>query len=91
MNSARRPCGRDLARHLRLLARLTETQRVEVEVRSLGGPNLEVCVVGFDCTGALAAIMNARQKSWPELLRAHRRDYGALFSACQIGSARIFK
>ena len=49
----------DIARHLRLLTRLTQTQLVELDVRSLGGPNLEVCVVGFDRTGALAAITMA--------------------------------
>ncbi len=46
----------EIARHVRLLAQVTEEQRVEVEVRSLGGQTLEVCVVGFDHTGVLAAI-----------------------------------
>ena len=58
-NYQERNAPADIARHLRLLARLSEAQRVEVDVRSLGGPNLEVSVVGFDCTGALAAITMA--------------------------------
>jgi hypothetical protein len=46
----------EIARHIRLLAQVTPEQRVEVEVRSLGGQTLEVAVVGFDHTGVLAAI-----------------------------------
>lgn len=46
----------EIARHLKLLARLTTDQPVEVEVRPLGGTSYEICVVGFDRTGVLAAI-----------------------------------
>lgn len=49
----------EMARHVRLLARLTDEQRVEVDVRSLGGPNLDICVVGFDRPGVLAALTTA--------------------------------
>ncbi len=49
----------EIARHVRLLGRLTDAQRVEVEVRTLGGANLEVCVVGFDHTGVLASLTTA--------------------------------
>jgi hypothetical protein len=49
----------DIARHVRLLSKLTSEQTVEVDVRSLGGQSLEVCVVGNDRTGALAAITTA--------------------------------
>lgn len=49
----------EIARHVRLLARLTVEQRVEVEVRSLGAQTQEVTVVGYDHTGALAAITMA--------------------------------
>src|ERR1700676_2715887 len=46
----------EIARHLKLLARLSADQPVEVEVRALGGKEYEVCFVGFDRTGVLAAI-----------------------------------
>ncbi len=46
----------EMGRHLKLLARLTREQPIEVEVRPLGGRDYEVCVVGFDRTGVLAAI-----------------------------------
>lgn len=49
----------EIARHLKLLARLSDEQPVEVEVRPLGGKHFEVCVVGFDRTGVLAAITTA--------------------------------
>ncbi len=49
----------EIARHLKLLARLSAEQPVEVEVRPLGGKNYEICVVGFDRTGVLAAITTA--------------------------------
>ncbi len=49
----------EIARHLRLLARLSIEVPVEVEVRHLGGRDYEVCVVGFDRTGVLAAITTA--------------------------------
>jgi serine/threonine protein kinase len=49
----------DIARHVRLLGRLTLEQPVEVDVRSLGGQNYEICVVGVDRTGVLAAITTA--------------------------------
>src|SRR5271156_6401706 len=46
----------EIARHVRLLGRLTREQNVDVEIRALGGHSLEVCVVGYDFTGVLAAI-----------------------------------
>jgi serine/threonine protein kinase len=49
----------EIARHLKLLTRLGDEHPVEVEVRPLGGPYYEVCVVGFDRTGVLAAITTA--------------------------------
>ncbi len=50
----------EIARHVRLLSRLTRDHPVEVEVRPLAGQNYyEVCVVGFDGTGVLAAITTA--------------------------------
>jgi hypothetical protein len=49
----------EIARHLRLIARLSPEQPIEVEVRHLGGRDYEVCVVGFDRTGVLAAITTA--------------------------------
>ncbi len=49
----------EIGRHLRLLARLNPDQPVDVDVRPLGGTNYEVCVVGFDRTGVLAAITTA--------------------------------
>ena len=49
----------EIARHMKLLTRLTDEQPVEVEVRPLGGQSYEVCVVGFDHTGVLAAITTA--------------------------------
>src|SRR5580698_7912383 len=49
----------EIARHLRLLARLGAEQPVEVEVRPLGGKDYEICVVVFDRTGVLAAITTA--------------------------------
>lgn len=49
----------EIGRHVRLLSRVNAEQVVEVEVRSLGGQNLEVCVVGYDRTGVLAAITTA--------------------------------
>ncbi len=49
----------EIARHLRLLARLCAEQPIEVEVRPLGGRDYEICVVGFDRTGVLAAITTA--------------------------------
>jgi hypothetical protein len=49
----------EIARHLKLLSRLSGEHAVEVEVRPLGGPYYEVCVVGFDRTGVLAAITTA--------------------------------
>jgi hypothetical protein len=49
----------EIARHLRLLARLTSEQRVAVDVRSLGGQNLEICVAGYDRPGVLAALTTA--------------------------------
>jgi serine/threonine protein kinase len=49
----------EIARHLRLILRLSSVQLVEVEVKSLGGHNLEICVVGFDRPGVLAAMTTA--------------------------------
>ncbi len=49
----------EIARHLKLLSRLSPEQPVEVEVRALGGKDYEICVVGFDRTGVLAAITTA--------------------------------
>src|SRR5271170_1080918 len=49
----------EIARHVRLLGRLNLEQPVEVDVRSLGGQNYEICVVGVDRTGVLAAITTA--------------------------------
>ena len=49
----------EIARHLKLLTRLNDEQAVEVEVRPVGGQYYEVCVVGFDRTGVLAAITTA--------------------------------
>ena len=49
----------EIARHLKLLARLSIEVPVEVEVRHLGRRDYEVCVVGFDRTGVLAAITTA--------------------------------
>ena len=50
----------EIGRHLRMLSRLSDEQPVEVEVRPLAGQNYyEVCVVGFDGTGVLAAITTA--------------------------------
>jgi serine/threonine protein kinase len=49
----------DIARHLRLILRLSNAQPIEVEVKSLGGRNLEICVVGHDRAGVLAAITTA--------------------------------
>ena len=49
----------EIARHLRLIVRLTTADPVEVEVRSLGGRNLEICVAGHDRSGVLAAITTA--------------------------------
>ncbi|MDR3632296.1 MAG: serine/threonine-protein kinase [Isosphaeraceae bacterium] len=49
----------EIARHLRLMSRLSQEQQVELEVRALGGQNYEVCVVGIDRKGALAAITTA--------------------------------
>src|SRR5437868_4825234 len=49
----------EIARHLKLLTQLGDEHPVEVEVRPLGGQYYEVCVVGFDRTGALAAITTA--------------------------------
>jgi|GEM_PF-6731174 len=49
----------EIGRHLRMLSRLSDEQPVDVEVKPLGGPNYEVCVVGFDRTGVLAAITTA--------------------------------
>lgn len=46
----------EIARHLKLVARLSAEQPIDVEVRPLGGASYEVCVVGFDRTGVLAAI-----------------------------------
>jgi len=49
----------EIARHLRLLSQLDEDQQVGVEIKPLGGQSYEVCVVGFDRTGVLAAITTA--------------------------------
>jgi serine/threonine protein kinase len=49
----------EIARHLRLLARLDDEHPVEVDFRPLGGKSYEVCVVGFDRTGVLASITSA--------------------------------
>ena len=49
----------EIVRDLRLLARLSPEQQVELEMRPLGGQSYEVCVVGFDRTGVLAAITTA--------------------------------
>jgi len=49
----------EIARHLKLLARLGDEHPVEVDVRPVGGQYYEVCVVGFDRTGVLAAITTA--------------------------------
>ena len=49
----------EIARHVRMISRLSPEQPVEVEVRSLGGQSYEICVVGFDRTGVLAAITTA--------------------------------
>lgn len=46
----------EIARHLKLVARLSDEQPVEVDVRALGGASYEICVVGFDRMGVLAAI-----------------------------------
>jgi len=49
----------EIGRHLRLIAKLSEQRQVELDVKALGGPNYEVCVVGIDRKGALAAITTA--------------------------------
>ncbi|HEX4131118.1 MAG TPA: protein kinase [Pirellulales bacterium] len=49
----------EIARHVKLLARLAPEQQVEVDARSIGGQNYEICVVGFDRTGVLAALTTA--------------------------------
>src|SRR4051794_5866242 len=49
----------EIGRHLKLIARLTAEQQVELEVKPLGGQSYEVCVVGMDRKGALAAITTA--------------------------------
>ena len=49
----------DIARHLRLLARLTDGGPVAVEVRPLGGRFHEVVAAGFDRTGAVALLTTA--------------------------------
>ena len=49
----------DIARHLRLLGRVTDEDRVAVEVKPLGGQFHEVVAVGFDQTGAVALLTTA--------------------------------
>src|SRR5262249_7609229 len=49
----------DIARHLRLLARLADQHPIHVEVRALAARAFEVIVVGIDCSGALACITAA--------------------------------
>ncbi len=49
----------EIARHLRLLAKLTPERPVDVEVRPLGAQSYDICVVGYDRTGVLAAITTA--------------------------------
>jgi hypothetical protein len=58
----------DIARHLRLLARVTPQQPVEVELRPLAAQAFEVVVVGLQQPGALACITTAlaAQEFYPE-------------------------
>jgi hypothetical protein len=49
----------DIARHLRLLTRLTEDDPVAVEVKPLGGQFHEVVAAGFDQTGVVALLTTA--------------------------------
>jgi hypothetical protein len=49
----------EIGRHLKLIARLSNDVQIDLEMRPLGGQNYEVCVVGFDRKGALAAITTA--------------------------------
>jgi Protein kinase domain len=49
----------DIARHLRLLARLTANDPVAVEVKPLGGQYHEVVAAGFDQTGVVALLTTA--------------------------------
>ncbi|WP_422927112.1 protein kinase domain-containing protein [Singulisphaera sp. PoT] len=49
----------EIGRHLRLLAQLDEDRPVDVDVRPIDVSSYEVCVVGFDRTGILAAITTA--------------------------------
>ncbi len=49
----------DIARHLRLLGRVTPEDRIAVELRPLGGHFHEVVAAGFDQTGAVAVLTTA--------------------------------
>ena len=49
----------DIARDLRLLARLTDADTVVVEVRPMGGQAHEIVAAGHDRTGALALLTTA--------------------------------
>lgn len=49
----------EIGRHIRLLAQVGPEAPVNVDVKPLGGSSLDVCVVGVDRTGALAAITTA--------------------------------
>jgi serine/threonine protein kinase len=49
----------EIARHIHLLHSLSDSQLVDVDVRPLAGSAYEVCVVGHDRTGVLAAITTA--------------------------------
>src|SRR5262245_14121293 len=49
----------DIARHLRLLAKIEEGQAVEVEFRALASQAFEILVVGRDHTGTVACITAA--------------------------------
>ena len=49
----------EIARHLRLTARLADDRPVDLEIRPLGGGYYDICVVGFDRKGILASITSA--------------------------------
>jgi serine/threonine protein kinase len=79
----------EIARHVRLLGRLTVEQPVEVDVRSLGGQSYEICVVGFDRTGILAAITTALASDGLDTLELRLATYRSDDENDSVGSARF--
>ncbi len=77
----------EIARHVRLLGRLTPEQPVDVDVRSLGGQSYEICVVGFDRTGVLAAITTALASDGLDTLDLRLATYRSDEEDDPVGSA----